>query len=273
MRKATIQLVFDIGFVPKGSKGDQMKQKLNGLAEDAFEKQNSVVRSNMESSRRSYKSEGGTLVTVFTVYVSDDINFNDGEVDPINDYIWSYLNEIEISSTRYESKKWSLGDVKTEHVEHITSAVEEHDRVKVGLDNRSRYKNQDNPSPEYKTTRTLYPSEFEEAFECIMEELRERLKLTDENYRMKKSIVEQKPTEWNCEQCGEQNIELHHEMVRSTVKDHFREKLSDLDGFIIDEDNGEVYMESTTVTAHISQIVHNKDVLTPLCPDCHRGRH
>lgn len=273
MRKATIQVMFDIDFVPKGSKGDQIKKKLNEHAEKAFENENSVIRFQMKSSRRSYKSKGGSLVSVFTVYVSDDVNFNNGEVDPVNDSVWSSITEREPQFTRNKTKRWSLGDVVTQDVEHITSAIEEEERVKVGLDDRNRYTNQDNPSPEYKTTRTLYPSEFNEAFECIMEELRTRLKLTDENYRIRKSIVDQKPTEWNCEQCGDQDVELHHEMVRSTIKDHFREKLSDLDGFIIDEETGEVYMESTTVTAHISQIVHNKDVLTPLCPDCHRNRH
>lgn len=268
-----IQVMFDINFVPKGSKGDQIKEQLNGFAEDAFKEYDSVIRFQMESSRRSYSSNGGSLVSVFTVYVSDDVNFNNGEVDPVNDSVWSYLTDLQPQVARGKTRKWMLGDVVTNDVEHVTSAVDEEERVKVGLDDRSRYANQDNPSPEYKTTRTLYPSEFDEAFECIMDELRTRLKLTDENYRMRKSIVEQKPTEWNCEQCGDKNVELHHEMVRSTVKDHFREKLSDLDGFIIDEETGEVYMESTTVTAHISQIVHNEDVLTPLCPDCHRGRH
>ena len=58
MRKATIQVMFDINFVPKGSKGDQIKEKLNGHAEKAFENENSVIRFQMESSRRSYTSKG-----------------------------------------------------------------------------------------------------------------------------------------------------------------------------------------------------------------------
>lgn len=273
MRKVTIKVIFEIYFVPKGSKGDKIKEKLNEYAEKAFENQSSVIRFEMESSKRSYKSKSGGLVSLFTVYVSDDVNFNNGEVDPVNDFVWSSIRERESLYKTNKTKKWSLINVTTENVEHITSSVDKEERVRVDLNEISRYTNQDNPSPEYKTTRTLYPSEFDEAFKSIMEELRTRLKLTDENYRMTKSIVDQKPTEWDCEQCGNQNVELHHEMVRSTVKDHFRKKLSDLDGFIIDEETGEVYMESTTVTSHISQIVHNEDVLTPLCPDCHRRRH
>jgi uncharacterized protein YbcI len=90
---------------------------------------------------------------------------------------------------------------------------------------------------------------------------------------MVRSLVEEKPTNWDCEQCGRENVELHHEMVRSSVKKHFREILSDLDGFVLDEETGEVFMESTTVTRHIAELVHNPEVLTPLCTECHKNRH
>lgn len=198
---------------------------------------------------------------------------SDGEVDPVNDAIWRGLREAEPVSTRHSSSSWSLGDVVTDNIEHVTSSVEEENRIKADLDDRSSYKNSDSATPDYKQMRTLYPHEFDQAFQSIMNQLRERLKLNNENYRMVRSIVEKKPTDWDCEQCGRENVELHHEMVRSSVKKHFRERLSDLDGFVLDEETGEVFMESTTVTRHIAELVHNPNVLTPLCNECHKDRH
>jgi hypothetical protein len=273
VRKIEFTSFYDIHFKPKGDKGDNVKQSINNILQTVLDNTDDIVRYEIESSTRSYKSGSGTITTEFSAYIRDGVNMGDGEVDPINDSIWHGLRDAEPASALHSRSTWSLGDVITDNVEHVTSSVDEENRIKTDLDDRSKYKDSASASPEYKQMRTLYPHEFDQAFQSVMNQLRERLKLSNENYKMVRSLVEEKPTNWDCEQCGRENVELHHEMVRSSVKKHFRERLSDLDGFVLDEETGEVFMESTTVTRHIAELVHNPEVLTPLCTECHKNRH
>lgn len=271
MRKLELTVLFDTHFKPKGEKGDEIKQNLNGLLEEALEEIDEIVRYEIKSSVRDYKRDSGSITTQFSTHIRDDVDLSGGEVDPINDAIWHYLKDNQSHSIR---SKWHLDDVRTDDIDQVTTSVDEENRIRTDLNERAKYTNNGSgETPQYKQMRTLYSHEFNQAFDAIMEQLRERLKLDNRNYKMVKSLVERKPTEWECEQCGRKNVELHHEMVRSAVKKHFRERLSSLDGFVLDEETGEVFMESTTVTRHIAELVHNPEVLTPLCSNCHRGRH
>lgn len=280
MRKLNLTVFFDIHFKPKGDRGDSVKQRVNNILEKSIGNLDEIVRHEMVSSRREYQGNRGGIITEVKVYIRDGVNLyegdypsvSEGDVDVINNKLWHRISDYE-GSLMGSKKDWSLGDVRTDEIDHVSSSVDEENRIEVGLDDKHEYMNENDKSPEYKQMRTLYPHEFEQAFEAIMGQLRERLKLTDDNYKMVRSMVKKEPTRWQCERCEKQNIELHHEMVRSAVKDHFRERLSDLDGFILNEETGEVYMESTTVTRHISELVHNPDLLTPLCNECHQKRH
>lgn len=280
MRKLELIVYFDIHFKPKGDKGDKVKKRVNNILKKSIESLDEIVRYEITGSRRDYSSNRGTIITKFKAYIKDGVNLykgeypsvNEGDVDVINNKLWHKIADYE-SGSMGRKKDWSLGDVSTNKIEHVNSSVDEDKRIEVDLDDRYEYMSEGGKSPEYTQMRTLYPHEFKKAFEAIMEQLRERLRLKNDNYKMVRSMVKKEPTKWTCEICDKQEVELHHEMVRSAVKDHFRERLSDLDGFVINEETGEVYMESTTLTRHISELVHNPELLTPLCNECHQRRH
>lgn len=273
MRKVTYKILFTFSHTVKGEKGDTAKSELNTKIETILDRNKGVRRYMQKSSKRKYHSqdESGEIISEYEIYVSDDVDLtSESETPPIgeiNHDLWTFLNEM--------ISRGSVSEILTDNIDNSISSVPKEEQINIDL-NDSSYKNSQGSAkaPEFKTVRTLHTNEeFDMVFEEIMDQLRERLSLRSDEYKLSRSIMKKEQTEWNCEQCGKKDVQLHHELVRSAVKRYFRDKLAHFDGFVIDEETGQVFIEGTTVTKHVANLVHNPDVLTPLCQDCHTEVH
>lgn len=274
MRRIKYKIVCELGHTVKGDKGDECKSHINRTIESELEDYRGVRRFEQDSSHREYNTPAGypgSIISYYEVYVSNSVDLTSESERPkigeVNQKIWRSLSESIEDLIHI--------DVVTENIEQVTTSISEENRTDIDLDD-SIYEDDSGASSSYKTLRTIHTNEeFDKVFKEIMKQLRNMLSLDSQEYKLAKRLLEQEQREdWCCERCGRYgDIEIHHSMVRSSIRNHFRDKLSKHNGFLIDEETGEIYMDGGTVIKHIAEIVHKPEVLTPLCQECHRERH
>lgn len=275
----------------EGEYGDIKKQELKNIVKNTMERIKIIKDFEFNSIRRQSSTHTSKVKLDIVTYITDN---KDNDIVFVKNRIKEILNKKEPNRDPYKTKEeekggfvqfkkgipvdgnevWELSRVNVLNSSSIKNLTSGSDSINVSLDfDESEYEYDEKP-PEREMYRELYQHEFDIALESIMKDVDEIL--YKENYKSKltRSLKEKQKTQWDCcSTCGGENIEIHHNLVRHAFKHYMKNVIRlNYNKILISEETGTVQFDASLFT-EITKVVHNPEVLTPLCSSCHHNVH